>query len=246
MGYQNSCQPNKLIIHCCYHKVATGFFTKIFKNIAREFNWNFQDSLLGKLKPETNIFLQHDSRIDLAKIPSYVGSHIIRDPRDMIISGYFYHLWCAEKWCHEKKPKYDNRSYQELLNSVSQEEGIALEIHRVKWSIKDMLTWDYSNPNIIEIKLEDLAKDEKSVMTQIFQHYGFHDHILDKALSIYEKYTFEKIARRKRGEEKKQGHFRKGVSGDWKNHFTAEHKKLFKEMYPGVLVKLSYEQDDNW
>ena len=171
---------------------------------------------------------------------------MIRDPRDMIISGYFYHLWCSEKWCNEKKSEYSDRSYQELLNAVSEDEGIELEMDRVKWAIKNMLNWNYSIPNILETRLEDLVKNEKDVVTRIFKHYGFHGQVLDKALSIYEQYTFEKIARRKRGEENQRKHFRKGVSGDWKNYFTSRHKELFKEMYPEVLVKLGYEQNDDW
>ena len=200
-------KPDKLIIHCCYHKVATGFFTIILKRIAEEFNWNFQSCKQNQLNPQTNILLQHHSRIDFHKLSHYVGSHMIRDPRDIIISGYFYHLWCAEKWCHEKKPEYDNCSYQELLKSLPKNEGIAIEIARVKWPIKNMSEWDYSNPNILETRLEDLAKNEKDVITQIFKHYGFRGQILDKALSIYEEYTFEKIARRKRGEANQQNHF---------------------------------------
>ena len=238
-------KPDKLIIHCCYHKVATVFFMKIFKKIVKELNWNFQVSFWGQLTTETNILLQHNSEIDFSNLPPYVGSHIIRDPRDMIISGYLYHLWSTEKWLHLPKPKYNNLSYQELLKSLPQEEGISMEIKRCKKAIKNMMNWDYSNPNIMEIKLEDL-KDEKGIFTRIFQKYGFNKEQLETGLAIVEKLSFEKLAGRKRGEEDKTSHFRKGVSGDWKNYFTSEHKELFHEMYPGVLMKLGYELDNNW
>jgi hypothetical protein len=245
---KNMSKSQKLIIHCCYHKVATVFFMQILRNIAKEFDWKLQISFSEKLTPislDTNIFLQHNSEINLLEIPLYVGSHIIRDPRDMIISGYFYHLWCSEEWVHRKKPRFNNRSYQEVLNSLSKEEGIAMEISRCKRAINNMVSWDYFNPNIVEIKLEDL-NDEKGVFTKIFQKYGFDEEQLEKALSIVERLGFEKIAGRKKGEEDQKSHFRKGVSGDWKNYFTPEHKKLFKEMYPEAVVKLGYEKDDNW
>ncbi len=235
-----------LIVHCCYHKVATGFFAKILRKISEEFGWKFQSCHQEDLSPETSIFLQNHSKINLSSLPSYVGSHIIRDPRDIIISGYFYHLWCPEKWCHEKKPKYNNQSYQELLNSVSQEEGIVIEMGRVKKDFNNMSNWNYSNPNFIEIRLEDIVNNERDIMIQVFQKYGFSGEDLDKAISVYEKYCFEKVARRKRGEENRQKHIRKGVSGDWKNHFTPKHKEIFKETYPDILIKLGYEQDHNW
>jgi Sulfotransferase domain len=239
-------QPEKLIIHCGYHKVATTFFSKILKKVAKEFGWKFQSGKQQDLKPETNIFIQSHSKVDLSLLPSYVGSHIIRDPRDMVISGYFYHLWTHEKWCHEKKEKYGNRSYQELLKSLPQEEGITREIVRMKGAIKNMKNWDYTNPNFLEIKLEDLAKNEKSIFEQIFQQYGFSQEEMELAMSVVDELSFEKRAGRERGKEDRNSHFRKGVSGDWKNHFTPDHKELFKITYPGTLVKLGYESDENW
>lgn len=84
------------------------------------------------------------------------------------------------------------------------------------------------------------------VFTKVFQKYGFNDEQLDRAMKIVEQLGFEKRAGRKRGEEDKKSHFRKGVSGDWKKHFNSEHKKLFKKMYPDALVKLGYEENNDW
>lgn len=39
---------------------------------------------------------------------------------------------------------------------------------------------------------------------------------------------------------------RKGIAGDWKNHFNKESKKLFKEFSSKELIKLNYEKNDNW
>ena len=40
--------------------------------------------------------------------------------------------------------------------------------------------------------------------------------------------------------------FRSGKTGEWKKHFTGEHKKLFKDVAGDLLVKLGYEKDNNW
>jgi hypothetical protein len=40
--------------------------------------------------------------------------------------------------------------------------------------------------------------------------------------------------------------FRKGEIGDWKNHFTAEHRTAFHEVAGPLLVELGYEKDDAW
>jgi hypothetical protein len=38
---------------------------------------------------------------------------------------------------------------------------------------------------------------------------------------------------------------RKGVAGDWKNHFDERHKEYFKSHFNDVLVKLRYETSDD-
>ncbi|NBD36484.1 MAG: hypothetical protein GVY30_10880 [Chloroflexi bacterium] len=40
--------------------------------------------------------------------------------------------------------------------------------------------------------------------------------------------------------------FRKGQIGDWRNHFTSEHKKTFKKVAGQLLIDLGYERDLDW
>jgi hypothetical protein len=40
--------------------------------------------------------------------------------------------------------------------------------------------------------------------------------------------------------------FRSGKTGGWKEHFTPQHKALFKDVAGDLLVRLGYEKDNNW
>jgi len=40
--------------------------------------------------------------------------------------------------------------------------------------------------------------------------------------------------------------FRKGKIGDWRNHFTKKHVKIFKEIAGDVLIQLGYEKGYEW
>lgn len=40
--------------------------------------------------------------------------------------------------------------------------------------------------------------------------------------------------------------FRKGAIGDWRNHFTDEHKAAFKDIAGDLLIALGYESDLDW
>jgi hypothetical protein len=48
------------------------------------------------------------------------------------------------------------------------------------------------------------------------------------------------------GAENVSSHYRKGVPGDWVNHFSAGHSRRFKERYGELLVRLGYERDLDW
>lgn len=61
------------------------------------------------------------------------------------------------------------------------------------------------------------------------------------------KLSFSRLAGgRARGREDTNSHYRKGVPGDWANHFTPAHKAYFKERYGDLLIKLDYEDNYDW
>jgi hypothetical protein len=40
--------------------------------------------------------------------------------------------------------------------------------------------------------------------------------------------------------------FRAGKTGEWRKHFSADHKNKFKEIAGDLLVRLGYEEDQGW
>ena len=40
--------------------------------------------------------------------------------------------------------------------------------------------------------------------------------------------------------------FRKGKTGGWRNHFSDEHKQIFKDITGDLLIELGYETDNDW
>ena len=51
---------------------------------------------------------------------------------------------------------------------------------------------------------------------------------------------------RTRGQENTNNHYRKGVHGDWLNHFTLEHMAEFKKAYGDLVLQYGYETDPDW
>jgi hypothetical protein len=40
--------------------------------------------------------------------------------------------------------------------------------------------------------------------------------------------------------------FRSGKTGEWRKYFTEEHKKIFKDVAGDLLIRLGYEQSNDW
>jgi hypothetical protein len=40
--------------------------------------------------------------------------------------------------------------------------------------------------------------------------------------------------------------FRSGKTGGWREHFTGEHRQLFKDVAGDLLVRLGYEKNNDW
>lgn len=239
-----------LIIHSCYHKVGTVWFGRILRDVAAEFGLSFQSGYSYDAiqryenEKDSDVFLDLGSHVDLSLLHPYRGSHMIRDPRDLVVSAYFYHKWTHETWANLPLAEYKGMTYKRYLNSISKKDGLSLEIRRSEFWIRHMADWDFTNPRTLEIRYEDIMSDEESIFRRLFAHYTFSPHAVDRSCAIARRYGFKAL--RARGGSGEKSHLRSGRAGEWREHFEDDHVALFKRMYPGVLVRLGYEKADDW
>jgi hypothetical protein len=80
------------------------------------------------------------------------------------------------------------------------------------------------------------------------------DEALGKILDYLEQFGFIPNAGRTAAIEvlkqaivpRKSGTFRKGQPGNWREHFTAANKALFKAVTGDLLIRLDYEESNDW
>lgn len=60
------------------------------------------------------------------------------------------------------------------------------------------------------------------------------------------KYSFEQQTGRRAGVEERGAILRKGVAGDWRNHFTRAAGEVFDRHFGETLVRLGYESERRW
>ncbi|HMD96036.1 MAG TPA: sulfotransferase domain-containing protein [Terriglobia bacterium] len=174
-----------------------------------------------------------------------IGFHVVRDPRDVVVSGYFSHL---KTHSDEGWPRL--RFYRPYLQSLSKEEGLMREMEFSGVFLQHMLSWDYdAKPSILELKFEDMILKPFDLFKKVLEHLSIMEGKIACGVltSILEKYSFKNLSGgRSPGQEDMSNHYRRGVHGDWRNHFTKKHIAYFKSLYNPLLLKLGYEHREDW
>ena len=247
----------RLFVYFGHHKCATQWMRRIVTHVCRQIgrepitvnSWpQFQESVGAVADNPSKTFLvcgnaeqryvPHLSELDTG----FRGFHIVRDPRDIVVSAYFSHLY-------SHKPFEGLAERRARLEAVPKSEGLLLELENRQYEFRAMLEWDYHQPNVLELRMEDATTAAADEVPKIMEFLGLGERngLTSKRLRrIVADNEFNVLAGRPPGEEDVKDHYRKGVSGDWVNHFEAEHVDYFKQRHGELLIKLGYEQDDNW
>jgi hypothetical protein len=170
---------------------------------------------------------------------------MIRDPRDVLISAYFYHLWTEERWANLPDARFEGRSYRDELNRCDRHDGLLLEMERMCRGelLREMLAWDYSQPEFLELKYEDVIADEAACFDRVFRHFGFADPDVRAGLEIVERMSFRRVAGRNVGEVGAASHLRSGRPGEWRTHLGAAHLERWQELAGDAVTRLGYSRD---
>lgn len=183
--------------------------------------------------------------------------HIIRDGRDVAVS-MIHHMWNyakSEGGIYPLEPEELERREAYRKNPLSPlAEGLFTEDRltsiAAQWStevgkaIEDGP--DLLGDNYAEVRYEDLLERPTEELGRLLEFLGA-DADIETAKECIETTSFEtKTKGRKRGEEDSAAFVRKGVAGDWKNVFTEEDRRVFKEVAGDLLIKLGYERDLDW
>lgn len=229
-----------------HHKCGTLWLKKIFSAVCTHLSLVMHHGERGFLSRGFDVLFDDHSTFKFpAFLGRYRGLHLIRDPRDVIISGAFYHERCtSEPWLLERTTRLRGRSYQQALTDLpSLEEKLRFEMrHCSGQTIRDMLAWNYANQRFYEAKYEDLIEDvELRRFREIFAFLRFPESEMEELLRIaYDNSLFSgKLSA-------STEHIRSGRPRQWHSYFTKSLHHEFLDLFGDALVRLGYEQDDQW
>ena len=143
------CHTHAPILVGTHHKTGTVLLQHIFKEACAILMWrcSFNHRPLPCSSPEEAVanglqlcFLQHGVRFKLSGGSSYRFVHAIRDPMEVVLSGYDYHLHTTERWANVRyKGRWNGTTYVRYLNALPLSEGLQAELtHSLRDSLKTM------------------------------------------------------------------------------------------------------------
>lgn len=221
-----------------HHKALTVFLGRVFRVFAGITNRSHDVSVGEHLDYSKTVLIDHHSRFDFTKLPDeFVGIHVIRDPRDLIVSSVHYHMTSDEEWLHVPQDKFGGKTYQQVINELPTfEDRMLFQIEDLsKVNITDMLNWEYGRPGIAELRYDQLVGAGASER--------FAQAIAPWPLSSSEKKLLVSLFRyfSLGGPGTKSKHVRNPKSGQWAKHFTPRVQAEFDAAFPDVLAKLGLE-----
>jgi len=173
-----------------------------------------------------------------------------RDGRDVMVSWYHQQLIS-----HEWNELQVARSQRELpledyedvyANLPAFIEYASTRPHSPSFSWADFVRRWHDRKDVVHVRYEDLRTDTAGELQRIVRGLAGKQLSPQETSAIAREFSFERQAGRQPGEEDSRSFLRKGVVGDWRNHFSPETREIFDRYAGEELILLGYERDRTW
>ena len=171
--------------------------------------------------------------------------YLVRDGRDALVSYYFYQqrperqatLWAlksgrvalvlrrlgVDKWTQNAT----RSSFSGFVHKYAPDWAC----HTRTWLARDL---------IAVVRYEDLCTNPMAALNDLLDRLDaqVNPDIVQRGIDLF---SFRQLSGRQAGQEHRESFFRKGTSGDWKNHFDEEITARFYETTGDLVTRLGYE-----
>jgi hypothetical protein len=171
--------------------------------------------------------------------PGRVNYFVFRDPRDVMVSSVYF--------ARDKYPGHDFHEYYNRLGNFGAclrveiagiQEG-DLHLPSIRTRYERYFAFLDTN-TMYPVRFEDLINRRQEAIAGMLDFYQSKGPALPQSLEESIRIISQAI------QPGKSSTFRKGEPGNWREHFNAENKSLFKEVAGDLLIHLGYEKDNDW
>lgn len=245
------------LIHCSYHKCLTVYFNRVFsglygtggENGYRHFNSNLDD--FYRESGSLAVASINNHALELTRLGGdFRLTRFIRDPRDLVVSGYHYHKRGAEDWCNIIDPGPDDLavvngvlppgmpaglSFAGYLQSLGEEDGLIAEIQFRRLHFESMMHWPDADSRIRLFRYEDIIGRETDVFSEIFFFYGLPWLQRVRGRRYATKYSAKRVGQ-------STDHIRNVAPRQWQSAFTERVNSYFNDHHAGILQRYGYDR----
>ncbi len=176
----------------------------------------------------------------LAELGPFVGVHVVRDPRDVVVSAYFSHLLshptAGMPWLPPHRAE---------LSTLDRDAGLAAEIRCRSLQFEQLQAWP-GHSDVQELRFEALTADPSTEVPRLFEALD----LVGRSLPLRRRLSHEDAARvahahrfqllaggRTPGTEDRTHHYGRGTPGDWRTHLQEHHLARIDATWPGLVTR---------
>lgn len=185
--------------------------------------------------------------------------YLYRDGRDIMASYYFMRMRGVTAsrptpfHCHMKRVytkafgnNFDPEDSIKNMPRFIEVEMTSPRGSRINWPCHIEQWYQPDSPHISCISYEQLLSDPVGAIGTCLSKF-LDDQVDEKRVEeSVRRFEFSRMTGRKPGIEDRNSAIRKGVAGDWVNHFSKEAGAVFDHFAGQVLIDLKYEPDRSW
>jgi len=153
--------------------------------------------------------------------------HVLRDGRDCTVSAWFHIYRDSPQWARERFPEFP----------------MYVKVTARAWAhdVAAGQAFGRAHPDrMLEVRYEQLHADPAGTVRRMLRFLGA-DAGESAVRACVEAGSFRRLSGgRQRGQEDRGSHFRKGVIGDWREHFDATSLDIFEAGAGELLRELGY------
>lgn len=182
-----------------------------------------------------------------------VGRAVIvwRDGRDVLVSQYYHSLFYNDRGNRRLVDqtraalKFDD--FSDIRKNLPAFMDYVYNDNRhprASWS--EFVDYWAARDQFCHVKYEFFRSDPVAALEFVVNALGVDGRSPERLRTVVHDHSFEVKSGRKAGEESNTSFMRKGVVGDWENHFSLEARQKFCSYAGKQLIRLGYESDDSW